>query len=227
MQWASSSSSRIVCRNGSQRRRAISKPKVWTTVPTVQSTDGRNHIARQDRRLSHHRRAEMDELRLPLTVNVAASSGHAKLYADVYSVSPSGIFVPGFTREDARRSCRRSDFGGLQIRQPLLSLQAWNNISPPIRSICPSATGFCSGAWSLIVAKAAAAPSAVPINRRAARFPQSHRQHLHDRDHDQRRSRSRGRAQIFPRLEKAQRYRSSPRALHPLLQTRIPSTLTT
>jgi ABC-type nitrate/sulfonate/bicarbonate transport system substrate-binding protein len=28
------------------------------------------------------------------TVNVAASSGHGKLYADAYSVSPSGIFVP-------------------------------------------------------------------------------------------------------------------------------------
>jgi len=28
------------------------------------------------------------------TVNVAASNGHAKLYADAYSVAPSGIFVP-------------------------------------------------------------------------------------------------------------------------------------
>jgi hypothetical protein len=28
------------------------------------------------------------------TVNVAASNGHAKLYSDVYSVAPSGIFVP-------------------------------------------------------------------------------------------------------------------------------------
>ena len=28
------------------------------------------------------------------TVNVAASSGHGKIYADVYSVAPSGIFVP-------------------------------------------------------------------------------------------------------------------------------------
>jgi len=28
------------------------------------------------------------------TVNVAASKGHGKLYADCYSVSPSGIFVP-------------------------------------------------------------------------------------------------------------------------------------
>jgi ABC-type nitrate/sulfonate/bicarbonate transport system substrate-binding protein len=28
------------------------------------------------------------------TVNVAASAGHGKLYADAYSVSPSGVFVP-------------------------------------------------------------------------------------------------------------------------------------
>src|SRR5207244_7612179 len=28
------------------------------------------------------------------TVNVAASSGHTKLYVDAYSVAPSGIFVP-------------------------------------------------------------------------------------------------------------------------------------
>jgi ABC-type nitrate/sulfonate/bicarbonate transport system substrate-binding protein len=28
------------------------------------------------------------------TVNVAASAGHAKLYADAYSVTPAGIFVP-------------------------------------------------------------------------------------------------------------------------------------
>src|SRR6187397_3466 len=28
------------------------------------------------------------------TVNVAASNGHAKLYGEVYSVAPSGIFVP-------------------------------------------------------------------------------------------------------------------------------------
>src|ERR1700738_841055 len=28
------------------------------------------------------------------TVNVASTSGHGKLYADVYSVAPSGVFVP-------------------------------------------------------------------------------------------------------------------------------------
>src|SRR6516165_6818555 len=28
------------------------------------------------------------------TVNVAASSGHGRLYADLYSVAPAGVFVP-------------------------------------------------------------------------------------------------------------------------------------
>ena len=28
------------------------------------------------------------------TVNVAASTGHGKLYADAYSVAPCGVFVP-------------------------------------------------------------------------------------------------------------------------------------
>ena len=32
------------------------------------------------------------------TVNVAASNGHAKLYSDVYSVAPSGIFVPAASK---------------------------------------------------------------------------------------------------------------------------------
>ena len=32
------------------------------------------------------------------TVNVAASKGHAKLYADVYSIAPSGIFVAADSR---------------------------------------------------------------------------------------------------------------------------------
>src|SRR5262252_10983350 len=32
------------------------------------------------------------------TVNVAASRGHTKLYADAYSVAPAGIFVPSDSR---------------------------------------------------------------------------------------------------------------------------------
>jgi ABC-type nitrate/sulfonate/bicarbonate transport system substrate-binding protein len=44
------------------------------------------------------------------TVNVAASNGHAKLYADVYSVAPSGIFVPA---DSAIRAPR--DLAGVPI----------------------------------------------------------------------------------------------------------------
>jgi hypothetical protein len=44
------------------------------------------------------------------TVNVAASSGHGRLYADLYSVAPSGIFVAADSpvREPA-------DLGGARI----------------------------------------------------------------------------------------------------------------
>src|SRR5947207_7311123 len=62
----------------------------------VQSTDGRNHIT-PDRIGAYHtieegRKADVS-CACHWTVNVAASSGHAKLYADAYSIAPSGIFV--------------------------------------------------------------------------------------------------------------------------------------
>ena len=44
------------------------------------------------------------------TVNVAASNGHGKLYADAYSVSPAGIFVPRDSPIEAPR-----DLAGVPI----------------------------------------------------------------------------------------------------------------
>jgi ABC-type nitrate/sulfonate/bicarbonate transport system substrate-binding protein len=63
----------------------------------VQSTDGQNHNTK-DKVGAYHvieagRKSDVS-CACHWTVNVAASSGHAKLYADVYSVSPAGIFVP-------------------------------------------------------------------------------------------------------------------------------------
>ena len=63
----------------------------------VQSTDGQNHNTK-DKIGAYHvieqgRKSDVS-CACHWTVNVAASSGHAKLYADVYSVSPAGIFVP-------------------------------------------------------------------------------------------------------------------------------------
>ena len=63
----------------------------------VQSSDGQNHNTK-DKIGAYHvieqgRKSDVS-CACHWTVNVAASSGHAKLYADVYSVSPAGIFVP-------------------------------------------------------------------------------------------------------------------------------------
>jgi ABC-type nitrate/sulfonate/bicarbonate transport system substrate-binding protein len=63
----------------------------------VQSTDGQNHNTANKVGAYHvieqGRKSDVS-CACHWTVNVAASAGHAKLYADVYSVSPSGIFVP-------------------------------------------------------------------------------------------------------------------------------------
>ena len=63
----------------------------------VQSTDGQHHATANRSgayNLIEEGRKSDVSCACHWTVNVAASSGHAKLYADVYSVSPSGIFVP-------------------------------------------------------------------------------------------------------------------------------------
>src|SRR6476646_2857261 len=63
----------------------------------VQSTDGQHHKTANKTgayNLIEDGRKSNVSCACHWTVNVAASAGHAKLYADVYSVSPSGIFVP-------------------------------------------------------------------------------------------------------------------------------------
>src|SRR5579863_8138872 len=62
----------------------------------VQSTDGRNHI-KPDRvgafdTIAQGRKSDIS-CACHWTVNVAAATGHARLYADVYSVAPAGVFV--------------------------------------------------------------------------------------------------------------------------------------
>ena len=63
----------------------------------VQSTNGQNH-ATPDKIGAYHvieqGRKSNVSCACHWTVNVSASTGHTKLYADVYSVSPAGIFVP-------------------------------------------------------------------------------------------------------------------------------------
>src|SRR5262245_34136691 len=63
----------------------------------IQSTDGAHHYKGDKvgayQSLEKGRTADVS-CACHWTVNVAASSGHGKLYADVYSVAPAGIFVP-------------------------------------------------------------------------------------------------------------------------------------
>lgn len=69
------------------------------------------------------------------TVNVAASAGHAKLYADLYSIAPSGIFVPSDSRYERRPiwqvcRCRSASSPGATIRRYRHS----NSTCPPATS---------------------------------------------------------------------------------------------
>ena len=63
----------------------------------IRSTDGRHHDKGDKvgayQSFEQGRKADVS-CACHWTVNVAASKGHGKLYADVYSVSPAGIFVP-------------------------------------------------------------------------------------------------------------------------------------
>src|SRR5580700_4085136 len=62
----------------------------------IRSTDGQHHAkANQGAFQSIEKGREANvSCACHWTVNVAASTGHGKLYADVYSVSPAGVFVP-------------------------------------------------------------------------------------------------------------------------------------
>src|SRR3954452_9867236 len=66
----------------------------------IRSTEGQHHNKANEgafQSIEQGRKADVS-CACHWTVNVAASRGHAKLYADLYSVAPSGIFVaPGST----------------------------------------------------------------------------------------------------------------------------------
>jgi ABC-type nitrate/sulfonate/bicarbonate transport system substrate-binding protein len=66
-------------------------------IELVQSTDGQIHNKGDKvgafQAIEKGRKADVS-CACHWTVNVAAAKGHAKLYGDVYSISPSGIFVP-------------------------------------------------------------------------------------------------------------------------------------
>ena len=85
---------------------------------TVRSTDGKSHDKDGQKSGAYQTfekgRTSDVNCACHWTVNVAASNGHGKLWADVYSVAPAGIFVPhdspirAISRGATIRASRRS-----------------------------------------------------------------------------------------------------------------------
>ena len=82
------------------------------------------------------------------TVAVAASNGHARLYADAYSVAPAGIFVPADSPiRTPGRPRGRADLGGLPVGQPLFDDPGAGAVPRrATRSTSRSRTACCSAA---------------------------------------------------------------------------------
>ena len=135
------------------------------------------------------------------TLNVAASNGHGKLYADCYSVSPCGVFVPAeLGGADAGRSRRRADLGRLSIRQPLRDHPGARSVSqvrPDQAVVQRRHVVQPHGAFDRRQGAGGVAVQRAVLLRRAARFPQSHRHHVHDGVDDHRHAGAGGRTQVF------------------------------
>ena len=125
MTWRSSSSRRICgCTNGWRRKRAISPTRGSTTSSATncaRPTARRHDLGDKVGAYQTFEQAAADvSCACHWTVNVAASVGHGKLYADAYSVAPAGVFVPAeFADQHAGAAGRRADLGRLPVGQPL------------------------------------------------------------------------------------------------------------
>ena len=232
----SSSSRTSGCTNGSPRRRATSPPRDSTTSsarrairPAARSTSRATRSA--PTRPSRRAATANVSCACHWTVNVAASTGHGKLYADAYSVAP----VRHLRAAGVRRSSTPEDLAGVPISVGYQSGSHYSTIQalehylpagrdqPVVRrrhAVQPhGAADRPQDAGRVAVQRAVLLP-------RAARLPQDHRHHLHDGLDGHRRSRPGRRAQVLRRAApRAARHRPAARALHPLLQERVPGAL--
>jgi len=86
------------------------------------------------------------------TVNVAASNGHGKLYADAYSVSPAGVFVPpeSSVRHPADLAGVRISVG-YQSGSHYATIQALEQYIPHDRMLLSFADGLLFNRMELLV----------------------------------------------------------------------------
>ena len=82
------------------------------------------------------------------TVNVAASNGHGKMYTDVYSVAPAGVFVAADSKiKDPADLAGVPVSVGYQSGSHYSTSRRWSSISSPSRSTSSMPTACCSSAW--------------------------------------------------------------------------------
>ena len=153
------------------------------------------------------------------TVGVAASKGKGQLYGDVYSVAPSGVFVPKDSPVQKPEDLAGVPIAvGYQSGSHYSTIQALEQYMPADKINLTFADGMLFHRLDQLLdgkTQASALFSGPVLLRRAARLPQDHRHHLHDRDLGDRRSRSGGPAQVLPRAApRATRHRPAARELY-------------
>ena len=86
------------------------------------------------------------------TVNVAAAKGHAKLYADVYSVAPSGVFVPADSPIKSPEDLAGVPIAvGYQSGSHYSTVQALEQYMPPERIVLNFADGMLFGRMDKLI----------------------------------------------------------------------------
>ena len=142
------------------------------------------------------------------TVNVAATKGHGKLYGDVYQVSTCGIFVPPDSKVKTPEDLAGVPISvGYQSGSHYATIQALEQFMPQDKINLSFKDGLVFGRMEKLLERRSAGLHAVlraVLFRRAARLPEGARLHLHDGDHAHRRSGHGGRAEVLPRLRRAQ-----------------------
>jgi hypothetical protein len=157
---------------------------------TVQSTDGKHHETANKvgayQSIEAGRKADVS-CACHWTIGVAASAGHGKLFGELYSVSPAGVFVApesGITSPE--------DLAGVPISVGYQSGSHYATVQGLEQYLKPDGTVAGSqGAGGASLQRTI-------LLRRATRVPKGHRHHLHDGDDGARRSGYRGPAQIRP-----------------------------
>ena len=122
---------------------------------TVQSTDGKSH-AQGDKfgAMQTFEKGRTSDISCAChwTVNVAAAKGHGKLFSDVYSVSPAGIFVPADSKIRSPEDLAGVPISvGYQSGSHYSTIQALEPYMPPDQIKLSFADGMLFGRMELLI----------------------------------------------------------------------------